>query len=213
MAVILENITDPIVLQDVTPPIAYLTAVEFRTMAAGMMAVPGIAAMLAMNDDAIAAVLFAASHDIDAAMHYQGRKYFGTQQPLEFPRVAFGSTPGVNQFGIPLSGPTSLPLTMDTVVWDWDIDPSENGSGIGGGKAVVPYNVKLACIYQAAWLQQPKYAQRLEDIQSGVTSHSIGTASESFVKAADISAAGFTGLGNRAMRLMEKYRIGTGRLL
>jgi len=182
MAVILENITDPIILQDVTPPLAYLTAIEFRTLAAGMMAVTGIAALLAMDDYTLDTVLWTASMDIDAAMRYQGEKY-AANQPLEFPRRPYGSNP---------------------IVWDWDDN---------AGRAVFPFNVKLACANQAAWLQQPKFAKRMEDIRSGLASQSIGTASESYVKAADIVAGGFTGLGDRTMRLMERYLLTTGRLL
>ena len=164
----------------------YVTATEFRSMAAGMMAVTGIATLLAMDDSNLSAILFTASMDIDAAMRYQGEK-FDPQQPLEFPRSPYGSNP---------------------IVWNWK--DGENGVG---GKVVVPYMVKLACIYQAAWLQDPKFAKRLEDILSGIASHSIGTASESFVKSADLVAGGFTNLGDRAMRIMEKYRLTTGKML
>jgi len=209
MPVVLENIKSPVVLQNAALPPAYVSPSECRTICVGMVAIPGVLALLAMTDDTLAAVLATASQDIDSAMHYQGRKYF-TLQTLEFPRIPFGSSPGVNQFGIPLSGPASLPLTPDTVVWDWE--PGTNGEF---GKAVVPHKVKLACIHQAAWLQNPQYAKRIEDIQSGVASHSIGTASESFARPKELGGGrmGFTGLGARAMQIMEKYKIGTGRLL
>jgi len=186
MAVTLKRIDNPVVLRPVSPPPAYVKPIEFRTIAASIPLQPEIATLLAMDDSQLSTVLFAASIDIDSAMRYQGEKY-DARQPLEFPR------------------------RTSSDVWDWQF-----GDGIELGRPVFPYNVKLACVYQAAYLQNPKFAKRLENIRSGLASHSIGTASESYVRPADlvaITGGGFTALGDRPQRIMEKYRLTTGRIL
>lgn len=199
----------PIVLTPITPaPVtdAYLTPEAARALAAGVMATPGMSKLLALTDDGLGMALYTASIDIDVAMRYQGRKYPSadgvTEQVREFPRVAYSSglTPG------------SVSATAGGIlggvvgggggqVWDWD---SENNV------AVVPQNVKLACLFQAAWLQVSSHTKRIEEINSGVAQASIGTAGETMNPAAEGVR---TKLGARAAQLMEKYRIRTGQLL
>lgn len=160
-------------------------------------ALPGLAAMAALDDAPLAALLLAAANDIDAAMRYQGRKA-ASSQIREFPRVAYGRP--VNQW------PSDFAFARDSdaVVYDWDADTNT---------AIVPESVKLATLYQAAWLQQPANAARLEAIRSGLASQSIGSASESYAKPAELAELGQTGLSDRAARIMERYRLKTGRLL
>ena len=176
---------------------AYLTTLEARTLAATL---PGLAALLALDDAVLAATLELATLDVDTAQNYQGHKC-DQNQKREFPRVAYGQ-PVEGQL---IQVPALVPMTPDTVIWDWD--PAANA---GVGAAVVPDKVLLACLYQAAWLLNPKYAARLENIRSGLASQGIGTASESLQKPGEMDQ---TGLCDRAARIMNKYRLRSGRML
>ena len=185
---------------------SYLTAADARTMAASLMTLPGMAALLAKDDATLAGVLLTASGDIDVAFRYQGRKYDLSVDPTtnlpvqdrEFPRLPYGQP--INVYGVQL--PSPVPLTPDCVIWDWD-----------GTKAIVPVNVKLACLYQAAWLMQPEFAQRLENIRSGLVSQDTGPVREMTIKSGEAAAGGFSGLGDRASRIMILYRLRSGRML
>lgn len=178
---------------------AYLTVTEAPSLAANM---PGTTALLVLVDDAMAALLLLASLDIDVAFKYQGRKFNGELQEREFPRIPYGTirqTPGIINTYYPGTAPTPK-------IWDWD--PLANG---GQGGAVVPPTVQYATIWQAVWLLQPQFAARLEAIQSGLKQQSIGTASETFAGLLEVPG-GFSGLGDRAARMLNKYRIRTGQL-
>lgn len=77
---------------------------------------------------------------------------------------------------------------------------------------MVPQNVLQAMIYQAAWLLNSSYASRLEDIRSGLIEQQIGTGHQQLAKASDM-AGGTVGLCDRAARIMEFYRLRSGRML
>jgi hypothetical protein len=178
---------------------AYLDAAGTRSLVAGLpTSVAG--GLAALSDAELTALAYQASADVDNAMRYQGRKVDPTQV-MEFPRVAYSSTPGVNQFGMPLAGPASLPLVADSVVWDWDETTQA---------AVVPAAVKLAVIHQMVWILTPGNAERWAAIRSGLASQGIGSGNESY--AAD-AAQRVTGLAPRAEQVMRRYRLATGRLL
>jgi len=171
------------------------TAAEGRTLAAGL---PGLDAVLALDDDAFLGLATLASIDIDAAMAYQGQKFDITPgaQQREFPRIPYPENVGDwrsrMQFGF-----IGWTFSEDQI-WDWDMATKT---------AIVPPEVKVACLYQMAWLLQPKFAARLEAIRSGLTDQKIGTASES------MADAGSNGLGRRAHQIMAQYGRTTGKLL
>jgi len=173
-----------------------------RTFAASFTALPEVAALLAEDDDALAALLLIASIDIDHAMPYQGAKFDATgAQPREFPRWAnTHDRPALPTPANHLTGPHpghGLPI-----VWDWDAD---------NDAAIVPDNVKLATLLQAAHDRaDPAFAERMEAIRSGLTGQSIGSWSESYDPAA--TPGGPSGLCDRAHRLMERYRLRSGAL-
>ena len=154
----------------------------------------------ALADDALDLVLMTATLDIDNAMRFQGRKY-DPDQEREFPRVPRGQTP--NQFGSAISDPIPYPSPLGRIeVWDWD--PAND-------VPIVPQKVLIAVLFQAAWLMQPQYAQRLEDIRSGLAAQAIRTSHEMNIKSGEAAAGGFSGLGDRAQRIMDFYRLKTGR--
>jgi len=174
----------------------YLTTTDARTLGATLSALPGVSTLMAQSDAALAALLYAASIDIDQAMPYQGCKYAADQE-REFPRYAHAMDRG--QIRQP-----SESLGFPVHVWDWDT--AENA-------AAVPHSVKLACLIQAASiLTDPGLRARLEAIRSGLASQSIGSLSESYVAPTAIPD-GLTGLCDRAQRLMERYRLRSGGLL
>lgn len=179
----------------------YLTAADARTLAG---ANPFLATLVAQSDAALAALLLAASVDVDVAFKYQGRKFNPTQE-REFPRVAYGAPALVNQFGVPtMQAPGGLPLalTADTIIWDWDST---------GSAAVVPPAVLLASLYQAAWLLKPEFAGRIEAIRSGLYEQNIGSGRETY---ADRNGPFVNdGLGARASQIMRKYQLQTGAML
>jgi hypothetical protein len=176
---------------------AYLEADEARVLGA---ALPGLATLIAKDDATLAMLLSLASIKIDAAMRYQGRKY-AADQVREFPRVAYGD----NLDNTIVWANPGLQGIVPDVVWDWD---SENSS------AVVPQIVKVATLYQAASSLDASLASRLEAIRSGLKGQQIGTASETYATLAEMAAVGgLTGLCDEAHRLMERYRLRTGRIL
>jgi len=180
------------------PPIpAYLLPADARTIAASL---PGMAALLALDDSTLGALLLGATLDLDGAMPYQGRKYDPTQA-LEFPRVAYG--PPAQSFSAFLA--TGAPYTPDTIIWDWDPDALV---------PFVPYVVQVACLYQVAWLLDPSNSERLEAIRSGLAAQTMGPASETYVSPAVLAALGLlSGLSSRVAQLMQRYRLKTGSLL
>lgn len=174
---------------------AYLTTDEARLLA------QSLGVTLPEDDTALAAALLVASLDIDAAMRYQGRKYAvdGTQE-REFPRI-----PDVS--GLCAVSATVTGGSAETV-WDWDDDANA---------AVVPDQVKMAVVFQAAWAASStatETTRRLEAIKSGLKSQQIGSASEQYATIAEMTAGiGASALCERSLRLMQKYRISTGALL
>jgi hypothetical protein len=174
---------------------SYLTTDDARVLAATL---PGMTTLLAQTDDALGMLLLAASIDLDASMRFQGAKYDPTQE-REFPRLPGGPS---RRSDCNLSYGLDSPPPAAPLVWDWD---SVNNV------AVVPDLVKIACCYQAAWLLDPTHARRLEKIRSGLAAESTGGMSETFNTAA--LAAGFSGLADRAQRLMERYRLKRGKML
>ncbi|HVS73087.1 MAG TPA: hypothetical protein VHQ47_17665 [Phycisphaerae bacterium] len=174
---------------------AYLSVSDARALAATL---PLMTKVVAQTDDDLGTLLLLASIDIDAAMRYQGRK-FDLTQVREFPRVAYG--PPVTPLGVLIPGPS--PYAIDTIVWDWNSDASA---------AIVPDAVKIACLFQVAWILQPQYAKRLESIRSGLAAQGIATASETLQS---LAAAGgtMTGLSDRASRMLDQYRLKTGAML
>ena len=178
---------------------SYLTVAESHELG---LVIPGsaMAALLTKNDSELAALLLAASWDIDHAMPYQGVRY-AADQVRQFPRYqrAYGlSQPHV------LNSPTAqLVPPPGAGVWDWDDDANA---------AIVPERVKLACLHQAASLLDETFRGRLEAIRSGLASQSIGSLSETYLKPADIPG-GLSGLCDQAQRLMDYYRARSGGLL
>lgn len=175
-------------------PGSYLVASEARALAAALPAAD-LAALLAKTDADLAVLLFAASLDIDAAMPYQGVKYDTTgAQVREFPRLqrSGGASDAL--------APTHL---SPPGVWDWDAT---------SGAAVVPKQVKFACLYQAASLLHPGFRGRLEAIRSGLASQSVGSLSESYLTPGSIPG-GLSGLCERSQRLMDRYRLRSAPLL
>jgi len=171
---------------------AYLDVPEARSLGATL---PDLTALLAKTDDDLAVLLLAASWDLDAAMPYQGAKYDTTPggQVREFPRLQRSG-------GASVSAPAPA---VGVGVWDWDSDTQA---------AVVPKQVKLACVYQAASLLDPSFRGRLEAIRSGLASQSVGSLSESYVTPGSIPG-GLSGLCERAQRLMDRYRLRSAPLL
>jgi hypothetical protein len=187
---------------------AYLIPSDARTLLAGLPA--ALVSQLSNQTDAqLISLLLTASQDIDVGMRYQGRKLLETQE-REFPRLAYGPAPITRQFAMGYPGFFGLvyPFSADTKIWELDL----TGATSGTVTAIVPLNIKLATIWQAAWILQPQFAQRLENIRSGLASQQIGTGAEAYVKGADLSD-GFTGLGSRAIQLVSKYRLRAGRML
>lgn len=177
----------------------FATVAEARELAASLPP-PDVAALLAKSDDDVGILLFMASLELDAAMPYQGVRY-GADQAREFPRYQRVSGLGSGVSGLETSAIGNQQSAMG--VWDWDSDTNA---------AVVPKQVKIACLYQAAWLLDPSFRGRLEAIRSGLASQSVGSLSESYLKPADVPG-GLTGLCDRAQRLMSKYRLRTAPLL
>jgi hypothetical protein len=159
----------------------------------------GLSSYKAASEGAKGRALVAASLDVDRAMRYQGRKYDPTQI-LEFPRVAYTSSDGYG--GVTLQAATLQAVQGGDVVWDWDLDDNV---------AIVPPNVLKAVLYQADSILTGDRDGRLQAIADGVASQQIGSASESYFKAA--SSAGPSPLAQQANRIMEFYRIRQGSVL
>jgi len=203
-----DGMTYTVATAAVTIPVAlaYCVPSEARGLMASIPAAL-LGTLATQTDTQLAMLLATASEDIDATMPYQGRKYDPTQL-REFPRI--DASPSARQY------PPAPPSINDpsfyvfggspTFIFDWD-----PAAGNGAGAAVVPNKVKIATIFQAAWLLRPEYAARLEGIHSGLIEQSIGTGRETYVKKGD---TGFSGLGKRAEQMMDKnYRRRSGRLL
>lgn len=174
----------------------YLTTEEATALIATLPAVL-LGDLVNQEDEALTALLLVASDDIDTAMKYQGSKYLSTQE-REFPRVPYPES-FVEVHRQYANATLNL---MGGEVWDWDATTNA---------AVVPAAVKLAVIWQAAFLLVPGVAERLAAIRSGLTQQGIGTGSESY----DATVAGRPGanLDTRAFQIMDKYRLRSGQVL
>lgn len=180
---------------------AYLGVAAARALAATL---PGVAALVALTDDALAAALLLASINLDAR-RIQGRKFDPTQDRA-FPRLAYGAmlVRPLDFIATP-AGQIAQPFGPQTIVWDWDPDTN---------LPVVPTNVLIACLYQANYMAgQPKLLARLEAIRSGLAAQAVGTGSETYLKPADMAAMWGIGLCLQAAQIMEQYRLVTGKML
>ncbi|MCC6681504.1 MAG: hypothetical protein IT445_11440 [Phycisphaeraceae bacterium] len=182
---------------------SYLTVAEAREWGASLPGT-GVTTLMAKTDEQLGVLLFAASLDIDAAMPYQGVKYDASgDQVREFPRyqrVVTSQQPAPPEWAVGQG--LALPVA-GIGVWDWDSDTDT---------AVVPDQVKIACLYQAASLCDESFQGRLDAIRSGLASQSVGSMSESYLKPTDLPG-GLSGLCDRAQRLMDRYRLRSAPLL
>ena len=175
-----------------TFPTAYLTVAEADALAASTV---GLVQWPTATSTEKSNALDAATRLIDAAMHYQGRKYDGTQI-LQFPRVAYDA------------GDASRSGTgAADVVWDWDALTSA---------AVLPPAVKRACLIEADEILQDLAGKsqrwrRLDEQHQGVTFDLASGAAEAYRKG--VPAAGRTGLSRRAYELLAPYRVVSGRII
>jgi|GEM_PF-4215142 len=175
------------------------TVAAAREHAAAFTAMPGMTALLAKSDTELAALCLAATLDIDSAMPYQGVRYDSAQE-REFPRYA-NSLGNARRMADYQQSPVG---TWVSGIWDWDAEADV---------AVVPANVKLATLLQAASiLTNPALRERLEAIRSGLAAQSIGSLCETYLAPASIPG-GLTGLCDRAQKLMDRYRLRSGGLL
>lgn len=174
-----------------TYPTVYLTVADADALAASTV---GLVQWPTATSTEKTNALDAAARLIDAAMHYQGRKYDGAQS-LQFPRVAYDA------------GDASRSGTgAADVVWDWDTVTIS---------AVIPPGVKRACLIEADEILQdlagksPRW-RRLDEQHQGVTFDLASGAAEAYRKG--IPTAGRTGLSRRAYELLAPYRLVSGRL-
>lgn len=177
----------------------YLTLSAAATIAASL---PGLPKWKAAADADRQAALILATWDLDAGGPWQGRKYAGSEQVLEFPRVAYEDAPAM-QPAVSLVSPL-----VASTVWDWDADAQQ---------AIVPADVQRACLYQSEAILAGSLDRALDDQALGIASQSAGSISVSYRDPAAIAAAlggGSTGgLCRRAAMLMAKYRLRSGRIL
>lgn len=180
----------------------YLTVDEAVAMAGSM---PGVASFLAANSSQQSMALAMATQDLDNAQRYQGRKW-DLVQVLQFPRVAYEASGRQPFYGSGVVGPIAdNALPGADVVWDYDAVNKV---------AVVPQQVKLACVYQANSRLDPKRIAILDRIYSGLTSRQIGTGAEAYdVKAMLLASGGTLDLCRDAALLMRNYQLRQGRIL
>jgi hypothetical protein len=173
----------------------------------------GLTRIAGATDAQVKAALMLACIDLDSAMRYQGAKYdldgaiTGVPQEREFPRWRDG-VPSWNN-GVASTNPylAAPPYgTWPTLVWDWD--PTTN-------TAVVPDQVKLAECLQAESILAGDREERLQAIADGVVSQQVGSLAESYAGGRNGAAAATEAspLCERAKRIMQKYRLRSGRLL
>lgn len=175
----------------------YLASSEADTLAA---ALPGLSSYKAASDADKSAALALATSDIDRGMRYQGRKFDPTQT-LEFPRVAFDAPNRVWNVEW-IDFPVILP-NCGAVVWDWDSD---------NNVAIVPQNVKLACVYQADSILTGNREERLSEQHDGVVQASNSGMQETYRQRNQAPGLD-TGLCRRAYLLLQRYRLATGRIV
>lgn len=177
---------------------SYITQPDADTLAATL---PGLASYKAATIALKAAALLQASDDIDQAMRYQGCKYgpiVGAVQDREFPRVTDSAALTQNGFPSPQSWP-NLAAMGNNWVWDWNATTNT---------AMVPAKVQLACLYQADSILKGDREDRLQATADGLTQQGVGTMSEQYQPGGVAST-----LCLRAQKIMENYRLRSGRIL
>ena len=168
----------------------YVTLSDANVLAGEL---PGLASWAAANDADKVKALKQATKDIDSGLRYQGRRYEldPSLQRLEFPRIPYPQTSGYDL----LSGEV---VQVGDEVWDWDED---------NDVAVVPEDVKVACLQQADSILKGKRAKRLAAQHDGVASQGVGSLSESYTGRAPQK------LCFEAYELLKKYELRSGQLL
>ena len=162
---------------------SYLTVAAAAGLAAQL---PPLAAWAAADDAARAAALAMASSRLDGSRRYQGRRV-DPDQPLEFPRFV---------------GPPRGQVIYAGGVWQYDTAVDA---------PTVPHQVELACLLEADSILAGSRAVRLEAQHDGLASQSVGGMSESYRP--PVGPGGVPLLGLEADRLMDRYRLRTGRVL
>lgn len=137
---------------------------------------------------------------------WQGRKYdLITPQVLQFPRVPWETS----QVAASAYGGAPLPtgrLGLPTEIWDWDADASPP-------RAIVPRNVKLACLYQADSVLAADRDGRLDAQHDGLLAQSTGSLSEQYASAGSGGGQAWRSLCRKAAELLGQYRLKGGRIL
>jgi hypothetical protein len=150
---------------------------------------------LSADDEVLGPQLELAAIDIDGEA-FQGMKY-DRDQLRKFPRYKRSSA----------RGETYPTPSTPSLVWDWNNETNT---------AVIPRDVKLANIFQVQWNTSAagkKSRNRIEAIQSGLTSQKIGSAEEQYVgssKNPGGEGARLSLLCQRAQQLLKKYRLKSG---
>jgi hypothetical protein len=180
---------------------AYLTRVAADTLAATTL---GLVSWSTATNTEKDNALDLATRQIDR-LPWQGRKY-STSQVNAFPRTAYDDTGDSNPYSAPIN-------RAATVVWDWDSATNA---------AVVPPDVKTACLYQAdsllQWIKGRTQRERtLDDQHDGVTYNRAGDVGQSYRSVRTPDRPGpdgvRTGICRRSWELLERYRLKAGRLL
>jgi hypothetical protein len=175
---------------------SYLTVDEADALAADEF---GLAAWADASDDDKRRALTAATGHVDSAMRYQGGRY-APDQALEFPRRPYDDAPS-DAYGAEV-------VARPADVWDWDDEQQA---------AVVPLNVRRACLLQADHLLSGEAAKRkkaLDKINAGIKSVTTGDLSTTYQDADKVPAADMgRSLCGEAAELLARYRLKTGRLL
>lgn len=146
---------DPIFTPESLP--SYLDLAAALELAAGLPS-NQVAAFTASSSSQQAAALAAATRDIDGE-RWQGRKFSPTQV-LEFPRIPFGGVGESRWPGMYVPELYGIEPVGRAQVWDWDLATNA---------AVVPQNVKLACLYQAESILNGKRLRTEEAQHEGIT--------------------------------------------
>lgn len=185
---------------------SYCTLTEGDAIAATMPAIV-VKSYVAGDAAGRTAALVMGTSDIDAAGPYQGRKYdLWTPQVLQFPRVPYESAAAASGYGFATLGQWFASPYCGVQVWDYD--PVAKA-------AIVPTNVKRACVLQANAILDGKLYKALDDMALGVASRQAGSVSVSYRDPAQLIAllGGMGSLCRPAGNLMKFYQIRQGRIL
>jgi len=96
-----------------------------------------------------------------------------------------------------------VPLGLATLVWDWD-DTTKT--------AIVPRNVKLACLHQADSILAGDREARLDAQRDGLIQQSVGGLSEQYAPGNARNLAEQT-ICRQAMNLLQPYVLKQGVIL